>query len=109
VIPNGSDGPVENHNPFLGMYCAVTRKDELGLPEGGWHPEEAMTREEALRSFTTWAAWAAFEEDLKGSIEPGKLADFVLIDRDVMTCPADEIKDVQVLQTVLGGETVYQK
>ena len=109
VVPNGSDGPVESHNPFLGMYCAVTRKDELGLPEGGWHPEEAMTREEALRSFTTWAAWAAFEEDLKGSIEPGKLADFILVDRDMMTCPADEIKDVQVLQTVLGGETVYTK
>lgn len=109
VIPNGTDSPVENFNPFVSMYCAVTRKDEHGLPEGGWYPEQAMTREEALRSYTIWAAYGAFEEHLKGSIEQGKLADFIVIDRDIMTCPDSEIKDAQVLQTVIGGETVYQK
>ena len=108
-VPNGTDSPVESYNPFLSMYCAVTRMDEHGEPKGGWYPEQAMTREEALRSYTTWGAYAGFEEKLKGSIEPGKLADFVIIDRDYMTCPAEEIKDIQVLQTVLGGETVYQK
>ena len=68
-----------------------------------------MTREEALRSYTTWGAYAAFEEQLKGSIEPGKLADFIVIDRDIMTCREHEIKDTQVLQTVVGGEHVYEK
>ena len=68
-----------------------------------------MTREEALRSYTNWGAYAGFEEKLKGSIEVGKLADFIVIDRDIMTCPATEIKDIQVLETVLGGETVYRR
>ena len=68
-----------------------------------------MTREEAIRSYTSWAAYAAFEEHIKGSIELGKLADFIVIDRDIMTCPEDEIKSIQVLQTVVGGETVYTK
>lgn len=109
VIPNGTDSPVENYNPFVSMYCAVARKDEHCQPEGGWYPEEAMTREEAIRSYTGWAAYGAFEEHIKGSIERGKLADFIIIDRDIMTCPEDEIKDIQVLQTVVGGETVYRK
>ena len=109
VVPNGTDSPVESYNPFLSMYCAVTRMDEHGEPDGGWHPEEAMTREEALRSYTNWGAYAGFEEKLKGSIEVGKLADFIVIDRDIMTCPATEIKDIQVLETVLGGETVYRR
>ena len=109
VLPNGSDSPVENFNPFVGMYCAVARKDETGEPAEGFYPHEAMTREEALRSFTCWPAYAAFEEHLKGSIEQGKLADFIVIDRDIMTCSEDEIKDIQVLETVIGGETVYTK
>ena len=108
-LPNGTDSPVENCNPFVSMYCAITRKDEKGLPENGWHPEQAMTREEALRSYTTWGAYAGFEENLKGSIEAGKLADFVIIDRDLMNCPAEEIKDIRALETVVGGETVYQQ
>ena len=91
------------------MYCAVTRKDEYGKPEEGWYPQEALSREEALRSYTNWGAYAGFEEHLKGSIETGKLADFVVIDRDFMTCPDHELKDIQVLKTYVGGECVYQK
>ncbi len=109
IVPNGTDAPVELVNPYHNLYAAVTRMDRDGEPAGGWYPEECMTREEALRSYTIWAAYAAFEEDIKGSIEVGKLADFVVIDRDYMTCPAKEIKDIEALITVLGGETVYVK
>ncbi|MCI8958589.1 MAG: amidohydrolase [Lachnospiraceae bacterium] len=109
VLPNGTDSPVESCNPFLSMYCAVTRKDEYGKPEEGWYPQEALSREKALRSYTNWGAYAGFEEHLKGSIETGKLADFVVIDRDFMTCPDQELKDIQVLETYVGGECVYQK
>ena len=91
------------------MFCAVSRTDENGKPEGGWRPEEAMTRAEALRSYTMWGAYSAFEENIKGSIERGKLADFVIVDRDIMTCPLEEMKDTVVLETVIGGETVYKK
>ena len=107
-IAGGSDFPVERHNPFLGIYAAITRQDLDGQPAGGWHPEQRMTREEVLRSFTLDAAYAAFEEHLKGSLEPGKLADFILIDRDVMTCPPREIANTRVLRTVIGGEPVLR-
>ncbi|MFH1746941.1 MAG: amidohydrolase [Planctomycetota bacterium] len=107
-LPGGSDFPVESHNPFLGLYAAVTRQDVEGQPAGGWRPQERMTRQEALRSFTLDAAYAAFEEELKGSLEPGKLADFIVIDRDVMTCEPREIIETQVLKTIVGGEVVYQ-
>jgi hypothetical protein len=107
IIPNGTDAPVELVNPYHGLYASVTRMDRDGEPEGGWYAEECMTREEALRSYTIWGAYGAFEEDIKGSIEVGKLADFVVIDRDYMKCPAEEIKDINALRTVLGGETVY--
>ncbi len=106
-IAGGSDFPVESHNPFLGIYAAVTRQDLEGHPEGGWTPGERMTRAEALKSFTIWAAYAAFEEDEKGTLEAGKLADFIVIDRDIMTCEAGAIPGTKVLQTVIGGETVY--
>jgi predicted amidohydrolase YtcJ len=107
IIANGTDAPVELVNPFHGLYAAVTRQDRDGKPEGGWYPEERMTREEALKSYTLWAAYAAFEEKIKGSIQPGKLADFVVIDRDYMNCSAREIKDIRPLQTILGGKVVY--
>ncbi|OUQ59443.1 amidohydrolase [Flavonifractor sp. An112] len=109
IIINGSDAPVELVNPYHGLYAAVTRKDRLGEPPEGWHAEQCMTREEALRSFTIWAAYGEFNEDIKGSLEVGKLADFVVIDRDYMNCPAEDIKDIQVLTTVSGGEVVYTK
>jgi predicted amidohydrolase YtcJ len=107
VIAAGSDFPVESHNPFLGLYAAVTRQDDHSQPPGGWHPEQRMTREEALRAYTLGAAYAAFEEKDKGSLQPGKLADFIVIDRDVMTCEPPDISGTRVLRTVIGGETVY--
>lgn len=108
TIAGGSDFPVESHNPFLGFYAAVTRQNLDGEPAGGWRPAQRMTRHEALKSFTLWAAHAAFEEHEKGSLEPGKLADFIVIDRDVMACDPADIPETRVLRTVIGGETVYQ-
>lgn len=108
-IANGSDFPVEHPNPLWGFYAAITRQDHKGWPEGGWMPEERMTRAEALRSFTLDAAYAAFEEDLKGSIEPGKLADLVVLSRDIMTIPAREILDASVSMTIIGGKVVYER
>ncbi|MEO7651139.1 MAG: amidohydrolase family protein, partial [Bryobacteraceae bacterium] len=99
--------PVENPNPLWGFYAAVTRQDQDGYPVGGWIPDQRMTREEALRSWTLDAAYAAFEEKTKGSIEPGKLADFVMLSRDIMTVAPTDILKTRVRMTVVGGEIVY--
>lgn len=107
IIPGGTDAPFDRVNPFHSMYAGVTRIGLNGSPEGGWYPEQCVTREEALRSYTNWSAISHFEEDIKGSLEVGKLADFAILDRDIMTCPAADIKDTQVLTTVSGGEVVY--
>jgi predicted amidohydrolase YtcJ len=104
----GSDFPVESHNPFLGIYAAVTRQNLEGQPERGFHPEQRLTREEALRAFTIDAAYAAFWEERVGSLKYGKLADFVILDRDVMTCDVEEIPETKVLKTVSFGEVVYE-
>ncbi|MDR0662516.1 MAG: amidohydrolase [Spirochaetaceae bacterium] len=109
IIANGSDAPVELVNPYHGLYAAVTRQDRDGQPPNGWYSNQALTREEALRSFTIWGAYAAFAEKNRGSLEAGKYADFVVLDRDIMTCPADEIKDITALKTVIGGEVVYER
>lgn len=109
IIADGSDAPVELANPYHGLYAAVTRMDRDGNPPGGWYAGECMTRVEALKSFTIWAAYAQFEDKIKGSLETGKLADFVVVDRDYMTCPAADIKDINALTTVVGGETVYER
>jgi predicted amidohydrolase YtcJ/glyoxylase-like metal-dependent hydrolase (beta-lactamase superfamily II) len=116
VIPDGSDSSVEKPNPFWGLYSAVTRLDKtgtspvgVGTPGGsaGWYAEQCMTRQEALRSFTIWAAYGAFKENQRGSIEKGKEADFVLVDRDYMTCPKADLWRMKAEMTFVGGEAVY--
>ncbi|MHC4668257.1 MAG: amidohydrolase [Planctomycetota bacterium] len=104
----GSDFPVENENPLRGIYAAVTRQDHAGRPDGGWRPDQILTRAEALRLFTLDAAYAGFQEKLLGSLTPGKLADFVVFDRALLGVPARELLAARVLRTVIGGETVYQ-
>ncbi len=103
----GSDFPVEQVSPLLGLYAAVTRQDAEEHPAEGWYPEERLTREEALRGFTLDAAYAAFMEDEVGSLEPGKRADFAVLDRDVMTVPAPEILEAEVVATFLDGEPIH--
>ena len=106
-IALGSDFPVESINPLYGFHAAVARQDAKGWPEGGFQPENKMTREEALKGMTIWAAYANFEEDRKGSIEAGKQADFVILEQDIMTAPAEELRDIAVMGTYVGGEKVY--
>jgi len=108
ILPCGSDVPVESPDPINGIYRAVTRQDENGLPDGGWYPEQRMTVEEALKGYTIWAAYAAFQEDIVGSIEVGKLADFTIIDKDILTIPAKEILTTKPVYTIIGGKILYQ-
>ena len=105
MVAGGSDAPVVSYNPFLGMYAAVTRRTQTGRVLGS---EEKVTVEEAIRLFTINAAYSTFEEDLKGSIEVGKLADMIVLDRDILTIPPEEIKEIRVLMTMIGGEVVYK-
>ena len=105
----GSDFPVEQVNPLLGFYAAITRQDAEGWPEGGWHPEERLTRYEALRGFTLDAAYSAFQEDQLGSLEPGKLADFVILSHNIMEVRPPAILDTEVIATYLGGEKIYEQ
>jgi predicted amidohydrolase YtcJ len=104
----GSDFPVESENPLLGIYAALTRTDAEGKPPGGWMAEEVLTREEALRSFTTAAAFAGFEEATRGSLEPGKLADFVVWSKDIVACPPRELLVAAPLQVVIGGQAARE-
>ena len=104
----GSDFPVEDVNPFFGIYSAVTRQDHQGNPPGGWYPEQRLTLAEAIRGFTKDAAYAAFEETSRGTIEPGKLADLTIVDGDFLAMPASELWKTKVLMTVVGGKVVYK-
>jgi hypothetical protein len=104
---NGTDFPVESINPLLTFYAAVTRKDKDGYPSGGFQPENALSREEALKSITIWPARGAFEETRKGSLEPGKFADFVILEKDIMDINLVEVPDVKVIETYLDGVKVY--
>jgi len=107
VLANGSDFPVELANPWHGLYASVTRQNRDGEPDGGWYADQALTREEALHSFTLANAYAARQEDVLGSLETGKWADFIVIDRDYFEVPASEIDDIQVLETWVAGKKVY--
>ena len=104
AIANGSDFPVEEADPLRGFYAAITRQDSAGNPPGGFLPKEKLTREEALRSWTFGGAYAAFEEKDKGTLEPGKLADFVVLSKDIMSIPEPEVLKTKVLMTVVGGQ-----
>jgi hypothetical protein len=108
AIPCGSDFPVESNNPMLGIYAAVTRQDVKGWPETGWYPEQRMTREEAIKGFTIWAAYAAFQEDVLGSIEVGKYADFTVLDKDILEVQPKEILTAKVVYTIVGGKIRYR-
>jgi predicted amidohydrolase YtcJ len=107
ILANGSDFPVELSNPFHGLYAAVTRQGRDGEPDGGWYADQALSRAEALHSFTLAAAYAANQETRLGSLESGKWADFIIIDRDYFEVPSAEIDDIKVLQTWVGGELVF--
>ena len=109
VIPNGSDFPVEAANPLISFHAFVTRQDAEGYPAGGWFPAQRTTREEALRSMTLWPAYAAFMEHESGTLTAGKYADFVVLDRDIMTVAPEEILRTAVVMTVLGGKVVYKR
>lgn len=108
VVPGGSDAPVERGEPMIEFYAAVARKDQKGFSGEGWHPEEAVTRDQALKMFTIWPAYAAFEEKLRGSIETGKLADLTILSADIMTIPPLEILKTRCVMTVINGEIVYE-
>jgi predicted amidohydrolase YtcJ len=103
-VPGGSDAPVEKIDVLPGLYAAVTRQDAKGWPEGGWHPEERVTIAEALTMFARSAAFAAFEEDDRGTIAPGKRADLTVFTRDVTAVAPAEILGTAVAMTVVGGE-----
>ena len=107
IIAGGSDAPVERGEPMIEFYAAVARKSVKGESGEGWHPEQAVSREQALKMFTVWPAYAAFEEKDKGSIEPGKLADFTVLSQDIMKIPESEILKTRAEMTVIGGEIVF--
>jgi predicted amidohydrolase YtcJ len=92
-------------NPWLGIWIALTRNTERGR---ALQPDECLTREQAIRLYTINGAWLTFEEDRKGSLEPGKLADLILLDRDILTCPVDAVRETKVLLTMVGGKIVWE-
>ncbi|MBV2226336.1 MAG: amidohydrolase [Sphingobacterium mizutaii] len=107
LLALGSDFPVEHYNPLYGFHAAVARVDKVGFPEGGFQMENAITREQALRGMTIWAAYSCFQEKKRGSIEKGKDADFVILEDDIMTAPNEKLRDVKTLRTVIAGQTEY--
>jgi predicted amidohydrolase YtcJ len=108
IIVGGSDAPVERGEPMIEFYAAVARRDQKGFSGEGWHPEQAVSREQALKMFTIWPAYAAFEEKLRGSIEPGKLADLTVLSADIMKISEPDILRTRCLMTVIGGEVVFE-
>jgi predicted amidohydrolase YtcJ len=103
----GSLRSINPYNPFLGMWITLTRQPRWG--DQLVHPEQRISREQAIRLYTINNAWLTFEEREKGSLEPGKLADFIVLDRDILTCPLDDVRHIQVERTYLGGKLIYQR
>ena len=108
VVAGGSDAPVEIGDPRIEFYAAIARKDLDGFYDRGWHLEQAVTREEALKMFTIWPAFAAFQEDINGTIEVGKLADLTIFSKDIMKVPEEEILEAQVIMTIVNGKIVFE-
>jgi predicted amidohydrolase YtcJ len=108
-IPNGTDFPVEEIYPLNTFYAATIRKNKEGKPVKGFMPENALSREQALKSITIWAAKAFFEDLSRGSLEEGKMADLVILDQDLINIPEDQILQAKILYTILGGEIVYSR
>jgi hypothetical protein len=104
-----SDFPGETLDPFVGMYTAMTRQTPENIPEGGWYPEQCLQRDEVLKAYTIEAAYSGFEEDIKGKIVPGMLADFIVLSGDILNIPVKEFLDIKVQQTYLGGRLVYER
>ncbi|QNL43388.1 amidohydrolase [Oscillibacter hominis] len=109
ILTAGSDAPCESYDPIEGIYAVVNRKDMSGFPEGGWYPENSVTVYEAVSMFTKNAAYSSYEENIKGTIAPGKLADFVVLDSDLFEVDPMAIKDIHVEKTYLGGKEVYSR
>ena len=105
----GSDFPVEHYNPMYGFHAAVARVDAKGFPKGGFQMENSLSREEALKGMTIWAAYSCFQEYKRGSIEKGKDADFIIMEEDIMTAPFEKLRSIRPVRTVVAGETVYRK
>ena len=108
-IVNGTDAPVEPLNPIPSFYASVTRKTLKGDPPGGYEPDQKLTRDQALRSYTINAAYGAFEENIKGTIEPGKLADFTVFSKDIMTIAEEEILKTEVSLVIVDGKVAFKK
>jgi predicted amidohydrolase YtcJ len=108
-LVGGSDEGAATFSPFMGIYAAVTRQDREGWPEGGWYADQKLTRMEALRSYTIDAAYASFQEDILGSLAPGKLADLTVLSKDIMTIPVMEILDTHAVLTIVGGKVVFER
>ena len=108
-IPGGSDCPIEEGNPLFEYYAAITRQDHNGFPEKGWEPQECISRLDALKMFTTWAAYGEFAEHRRGKIRPGFDADLTILSGDITKCSPDKILQTEILGTMVGGKLVYKK
>lgn len=108
-VSYGTDAPVEDCNPFPNLCCAVTRTDKTGAPAGGFFPQERVDVYQAIDAYTTGSAWCEFAEDMKGRLKKGYLADLIVLDTDIFTCPAQQIREILPVMTMVGGRIVYQK
>ena len=108
-IPGGSDCPIETGNPLFEFYAAVTRQNHQGLPKGGWQPQEKISKNNALKMFTTWAAYGGFDENRRGKIKVGFDADLTILSKNLLTSDNSEILNTKIIGTIVNGEFVYDK